>query len=297
MDSVCDLLASRARGSGATFYSPGGPSDQPPPSSQQPAQPALVPRVLSKWPIEDGLNGPQLNPAYEFGKDQLEDLRYLYSLIYGTFTGPMIEAENALAYSSDTARVQQAAENLATYVAQAQDALVNIVKGLLSAAGRGLQEASSGFAQIGGEMSAWGPAGVPLPIQEDVKRFAFQWRDVTQAASNRFYTAERVYSDIMIYLTNASTLVLRLWQLQSAINQEKIGRLTAQVQALQAARATLREAADAFVKIVQEGTAAAEKALKTVGNTLGLGAVGPIVAIGAVLLALLYAFSKGAFRR
>lgn len=39
MDSVCDLLASRrAQGSGATFYSPGGPSDQPPPSSQQPVQ-------------------------------------------------------------------------------------------------------------------------------------------------------------------------------------------------------------------------------------------------------------------
>ena len=46
MDSVCDLLASRARGPapnrvegyGASFYLPGGPADQPAPSSQQPVQ-------------------------------------------------------------------------------------------------------------------------------------------------------------------------------------------------------------------------------------------------------------------
>lgn len=258
--------------------------------------PQFPPRVLSLWPVEEGYFGPARKREYEFGAVPLDDLRYLRTISEGELANASVYAENALANSSDTRAVQKAADNLNVVISTSLDASVNVVKRLLHEAGQGLAVSAQAFGQIAGEVQAW-PEGVPLPIQQAIKAFALQWRDVDQDASERYFAAERIYSDFMLSVTNAAALQYRLWQLMGALYEEQIGTLKRRIEALQAAQADLRAFGDQFVQVLKSGVVAAEKVLNKVGGTLGLGSVGPILAIGAILLLGAAAASKGAFRK
>ena len=289
----------RAKGSGLyTGLDFGNKAPQPTstlPGTPAPTRPAAEateqPRTLKSWPIVEGFMGPEVREEVRFGLQALDDLNYLRTLISGELTNPTTAARLALANSSDAARVRQAADALGQILAAAQNSLATVVPALFNEAGRGFQAVAGAFSEVAGEVDAW-QGQMPPSIQDAVKRFTLQWRDVAQATSKRYYLAERMYADLMLDLTNAAALQARLWQLMGALYEAKINALQASIEKLQQGQGQFRQAADAFVKLIEQGTAVAERALKAVGNTLGLGSVGPIFAIGALAIAALLIFKK-----
>ncbi|CAG1000983.1 hypothetical protein ANRL2_04024 [Anaerolineae bacterium] len=293
------------------FYSPGGPDDQPVPTSQTAAPETAVPvkvKVLSMWPFDPAKRSSQSDffpapkedailPQYRFGEIELGKMhgQILRTMLAWEETWrPYIRA--ALSASRDYDRAWDVAEGIKEHVDQVQAMLGPTIEVLLLAANNGLSASSKAFNEVTAELRAWPASSVPELIIRACIDYTEDWSVTTEAAAGRFKLAAKAWMDIQTRLVAlfADERQLRAMayegQKTRAEDAEKrVRELELRVADLQRGSGLLDSIRENFEGVLKAGKDAANKALNAVGAALpslagGFG-IGLVVLLGLAVAA------------
>lgn len=249
-----------------------------------------VPKILSMWPYEESyLEGRVIKSEYAFGAKSLDSLKEVQFLTNSYLDFEDIKA--SLVINSDNpSAIESRAQNMQRTIDAALDAATKVTRQLISDAGVGFAECSKAFSQIGSEIGAW-VGGVPLSVQDKMKQYAFDWRDVTQAASERYIDAERRYSDLMARIASSNTILTQLYQRLGEAYRAKIEELKIELEKARRDVQELRSQSNRFIDVLKSGYRDAQEVLKKLGidmPSIGLGLTGVLkwgaFAIGALVV-------------
>lgn len=251
---------------------------------------AQEPKILSMWPYEDGYSGRTIRSEYMFGADALEQLKEVQGASGAYLDLADIRAEYMMG-SSNPEAIEATAKELQQTISASIEASTVVTRKLLSDAGKGFADCSKAFSQIGSEVAAWLPSGVPLSVQEKMKQYAFDWRDVTQAASERYLDAERRFADIMARISSSNTILAQLYQKLGEAYRSKIEELKTELEKARRDIAELRNRSNGFIDVLKSGYQDAQNVLKKIGldlPSLGAGLTGALkwgaIALGALVI-------------
>lgn len=255
-------------------------------------QQQVEPKILSMWPYEEAtfLSDRSIKDEYKFGADALEQLKEVQGA-----TGAYLDLADihaSLVMQSDNPEaIENVAQELQQTISVAIEASTTVTRKLLSDAGKGFADCSKAFSQIGSEFAAWS-GGVPLPVQEKMKQYAFDWRDVTQAASEIYLDAERRFADIMARISASNTVLAQLYQRLGEAYRSKIEELKAQLEKARKDIEELRSRSNGFIDVLKSGYGDAQKVLKQLGLDMpSLGAsLSGILKWGAIALGALVVY-------
>lgn len=311
MDSVCDLLASRARGSGATFQ----PAVMPPsyvPESQtiqgpDPKPAPAVPKVLSMWPLRtDAVPGffdpgdDAILPEFRFGEQQLGALHLIGREIAAWEAGSVPTINQAL-NSNDANVVASWRHYVRAEVDKVFNMLTPAVQGMLLAANDGLTAASKAFNEIVAELRAWPANAVPAEIINAVTRYSEAWSLVTEKAAGRFKAAAVVWMDLQARVLAMIGLERQLAARESGLLQTQLAdaearnaELQEKITQLQKGGGLLESIRSNFEGLLSQGKEAVSKALTAVGAALPsfLTGAGGMLALLAAAAAALFIFKR-----
>lgn len=251
-------------------------------------------RVLSRWPLLRDLDSNELMVAYEYryGSQQVQWLNGALGILTRNAQAAIAAADRAES-GGNLAEIMDAADLLQSVQQDAEANVPVVVSDLLSEAARGFNDAASAFGEIGSEVAAWQGA-MPSSVEAQVQEYAWQWRRVCTEASERYLAAERLYTDLSDVRKQLYARELSIRKLEREKFQTRIAQLEAEVARLREPLERLREAANTFLDTAREGVAIAEKAMRSIGRTLGsaassfgLGAGLGVAILGGLALAVL----------
>lgn len=280
------------------FYLPGGPSDQPVPTSQTAAPPVKV-KVLSMWPLRqvsretlDWWSADKADlilPQYRFGEAEL-------GRMHGQILREMIAWEEvwrpyitAALQDSDPERAKTVSANIYAHLEAMNAYLAPTVESLLLAANAGLSASSKAFNEVTAELRAWPAAAVPAEVVNACIAYTQDWSLTTEAAAERFKEAAKVWADVYRRIVALTADYRQLKEKEIAILQEgleearrEVARLQQRVAELERGGSTLDTIRENFEGVLKAGKDAVNKALNAVGSALPAVAGG--LGMGLVLL-------------
>lgn len=280
------------------MYSPGGPSDQPVPTSQTAAPPVKV-KVLSMWPLRqvsrDTLDwwsadkADLILPQYRFGEAELgrmhgQILREMYA--WEEVWRPYI---TAALQDSDPERAKTVSANIYAHLEAMNAYLAPTVESLLLAANAGLSASSKAFNEVTAELRAWPADAVPAEVVNACIAYTQDWSLTTEVAAERFKEAAKVWADVYRRIVALTADYRQLKEKEIAILQEgleearrEVARLQQRVAELERGGSTLDTIRENFEGVLKAGKDAVNKALNAIGSALPAVAGG--LGMGLVLL-------------
>lgn len=282
------------------FYSPGGPSDQPVPTSQT-AAPAQV-KVLSMWPLDPAKRSSASDffpsskedailPQYRFGEAELgkmhgQILREMYA--WEETWRPYIRAALNL---NEPDRAWDVAVGIQEHTERINAMLGPTIEGLLLAANNGLSASSKAFNEVTAELRAWPAAAVPEAIIKACINYTEDWSLTTEAAAGRFKLAAKAWMEIQQRLVALFADERQLRAKAYAGQKERAEKAEARQRELEQRVADLQRGSglldslrENFEGVLKSGKDAVNKALNAVGSALpslagGFG-IGLVVLLG-----------------